>query len=115
MVQFDDMNYVDMIERTLREHPEIDGLFANSDVIAGPGAADLLRHLDIDVPGKIKVIGFRMISMIATATAPQQTTIHQPIKEMATMAVEYLDKAVEGKLVPKRTVLPVYLVEREST
>ena len=58
MVQFDDMNYVDMIERTLREHPEIDGLFANSDVIAVQ-ALQICRHLDIDVPGKIKVIGFR--------------------------------------------------------
>lgn len=113
VVQFDAMNYVDMIERTLREHPEIDGLFANSDVIAAQ-ALQICRHLGINVPGKIKVIGFDD-SMIATATAPQLTTIHQPIKEMATMAVEYLDKAVEGKLVPKRTVLPVYLVERETT
>ena len=113
VVQFDAMNYVDMIEHTLREHPEIDGLFANSDVIAAQ-ALQICRKLNIDVPGRIKVIGFDD-SMIATATAPQLTTIHQPIKEMATIAVELLDKAAAGQLVAKRTVLPVYLVEREST
>lgn len=113
VVQFDAMSYSDMIEQTLREHPDIDGLFANSDVIAAQ-ALQICRKLDIDVPGQIKVIGFDD-SMIATATAPQLTTIHQPIKEMATIAVDLLKKAEEGQLVAKRTVLPVYLVEREST
>lgn len=113
VVQFDALSYSDMIEQTLREHPDIDGLFANSDVIAAQ-ALQICRKLDIDVPGQIKVIGFDD-SMIATATAPQLTTIHQPIKEMATIAVDLLKKAEEGQLVAKRTVLPVYLVEREST
>lgn len=113
VVQFDALSYSDMIEQTLREHPDIDGLFANSDVIAAQ-ALQICRKLDIDVPGQIKVIGFDD-SMIATATAPQLTTIHQPIKEMATIAVELLQKAEDGQLVAKRTVLPVYLVEREST
>lgn len=113
VVQFDALNYSEMIEKTLREHPDIDGLFANSDVIAAQ-AIQICRKMGISVPEQIKIIGFDD-SMIAVATAPQLTTIHQPIKEMATIAIELLDKAVAGQLVAKRTVLPVYLVEREST
>ena len=113
VVQFDTLNYREMLEKTLKEHPDIDGLFANSDVIAAQ-TLQICRNMGIDVPEQIKVIGFDD-SMIAVATAPQLTTIHQPIKEMAAIALELLDKAVAGQLVAKRTVLPVYLVEREST
>ncbi len=113
VVQFDSMNYSEMIEKTLREHPDIDGLFANSDVIAAQ-ALQVCRKLGISVPDQIKIIGFDD-SMIAPITAPQLTSVHQPIKEMATIAVDLLDKAAAGQLVAKRTVLPVYLVEREST
>ena len=60
------------------------------------------------------MIGFDDVLM-ASLTTPQLTTIHQPVKEMAEIALNLLDDAVAGKLVPKRTVLPVRLVEREST
>ncbi|HIW60176.1 MAG TPA: LacI family DNA-binding transcriptional regulator [Candidatus Anaerobutyricum avicola] len=111
--QFDALNYSEMVEEVFREHPDIDGLFGNSDVIAAQ-AIQVCRKLGLSVPEQVKIIGFDD-SMIAPITAPQLTTIHQPIKEMATMAVDFLDKAVVGQIVPKRTVLPVHLVEREST
>ena len=111
--QFDEMDYIELLEKTLKEHPDIDGLFANSDVIAAQ-AIQVCRRLNIDVPGQLKIIGFDD-SIIAKLTAPQLTTIHQPVKEMAEIAVSLLDNAVSGKIVAKRTVLPVYLVERETT
>ena len=52
---------------------------------------------------------------VASLTTPRITTIHQPIKEMARTAVELLIKASEGEVTPSRTVLPVVLVERETT
>ncbi len=111
--QFFDMDYREMLEDTLKKYPETDGLFANSDVIAAQ-TLQVCRKLNISVPGQMKIIGFDDVN-IATLTTPQLTTIHQPVKEMSRMAVNLLHDAVMGKLVIRRTVLPVYLVERETT
>ena len=107
------MAYGEMIEEALRKYPETDGLFANSDVIAAQ-TLQVCRKLGISVPDQLKIIGFDDVR-IATLTTPQLTTIHQPVKEMAEIAVGLLHDAVSGKLVAKRTVLPVALIERETT
>lgn len=107
------MQYHDVIEQALTEHPEVDGIFANSDIIAAQ-ILQVCRKLQIDVPGQVKVIGFDDVQ-ISSLTAPQLTTIHQPIEEMAEIAVQMFDNVVNNKAVPKRTVLPVKLIEREST
>jgi LacI family sucrose operon transcriptional repressor len=112
-VQFKDMTYDEVMEQTLLEYPDIDGIFANSDVIAAQ-ALQVCRKLQINVPGQMKIVGFDD-TFIAKITNPQVTTIHQPIEEMAEIAVNLLHMAVSGKQVPKCTVLPVYLVERETT
>ena len=80
-------------------------------------AAQLLQvchKLNIDVPSQMKIVGFDDVN-IASLTTPPITTIHQPIREMAEMAVNLLADAVEGKVVPKRSILPVALVERGTT
>ncbi|MCI9386645.1 MAG: LacI family DNA-binding transcriptional regulator [Lachnospiraceae bacterium] len=110
--QYHNMKYDALIEKALQEHPETDGLFVNSDVIAAQ-ALQVCRRMGISVPGQMKVIGFDDVN-IAALTTPQLTTIHQPVREMAEIAVNLLHDAVSGKIVPKRTVLPVYLVERET-
>ena len=111
--QYYDLAYNDLIEEALLKYPETDGVFASSDVIAAQ-TLQICRKLHILVPEQMKVIGFDDVLM-ASLTTPQLTTIHQPVKEMAEIALNLLDDAVAGKLVPKRTVLPVRLVEREST
>ena len=90
-----------------------DGLFVNSDVIAAQ-TLQTCRKLGISVPDQLKIIGFDDV-FLSTLTTPQLTTIHQPIREMAEIAVNLLHDSVSGKIVPKRTVLPVSLVERETT
>lgn len=111
--QYNNMSYIDMLERELREHPEIDGLFANSDLIAAQ-VLQVCQRLQISVPEQLKVIGFDDI-YVSSLTAPLLTTIHQPIREMAELAISLLNDAASGKLVAKRTLLPVYLVERGTT
>lgn len=112
-IQYNSLTYGDMIEEALRKYPETDGLFVNSDVIAAQ-TLQVCRKLHISVPDQLKVIGFDDVSL-STLTTPQLTTVHQPIKEMAEIAVNLLHDCASGKLVPKRTVLPVRLVERETT
>lgn len=111
--QYNSMRYGEMIENALQKYPETDGLFANSDVIAAQ-TLQICRKLHISVPEQMKIVGFDDVN-IASLTTPQLTTIHQPVKEMAEIAVNLLHDSVSGKLVAKRTVLPVYLVERETT
>ncbi len=111
--QFCDMEYGELLESILKKYPETDGVFASSDVIAAQ-TLQVCRKLGISVPEQIKIIGFDDVN-IATLTTPQLTTIHQPVREMSKMAVSLLHDAVMGKLVVRRTVLPVYLVERETT
>lgn len=112
-IQYNSMKYGELIEDALKKYPETDGLFANSDVIAAQ-TLQTCRKLCISVPERLKVIGFDDV-FLATLTTPQLTTVHQPIKEMAEIAINLLHDAVSGKLVPKRTVLPVCLSERETT
>ena len=113
MLQYNDLEYHEHIEKILKENPGTDGIFASSDLIA----AQILQvcwKMGIHVPGQIQLVGFDDVN-IASLTTPQITTIHQPIQEMAEMALNLLQDAAEGKVVPKRSILPVNLVERETT
>lgn len=112
-IHYDSMMYGDMIEKALQKYPKTDGLFVNSDLIAAQ-TLQVCRKRSILVPEQLKIIGFDDV-FFSTLTTPQLTTIHQPIKEMAEIAVNLLHDSVSGKVVPKRTVLPVCLVERETT
>ncbi len=108
--EYEDMEYADLLERTLKEHPETDGVFASSDVI-GAQTLQVCSQLGIRVPDEMKIIGFDD-SFVATLTTPKLTTIHQPIKEMAAQAVQLLKDATDKKVVAKKIVLPVTLIER---
>ncbi len=107
------LEYHEVIEQAIRDYPQADAIFANSDII-GAQVLQVCRKLGIEVPKDRKVIGFDDVQ-ISSLTAPTLTTIHQPIEEMAEIAVQMFDNVVNEKAVPKQTVLPVKLVEREST
>ena len=62
----------------------------------------------------MKLVGFDDTA-VSSLTTPTITTIHQPVEEMVRAAVSALLDAGQGKLVPSRTILPVRLIEREST
>ncbi len=112
-LQYNNLEYYDFIEKTLRENPQTDGVFASSDLIAAQ-IIQVCAKLGIKIPEQLKIVGFDDV-YIASLTAPRITTIHQPVKEMAEMAIELLIAANEGKIVPSRTILPVSLVKRETT
>ncbi len=111
-IDFEKMEYQELLMKFLTEHPDVDGMLACSDVIAAQ-CLQVCHELGIDVPGKLKLIAFDD-TQIQQWLVPKTTAIHQPIREMAQMAVAFLDDAVKGKIVPQRTVLPVQLIERET-
>lgn len=107
-----DMKYSEFIEQTLKDNPDVDGLFASSDMIAAQ-TLQVCRKLGIVVPDQLKIVGFDDV-IIASVTTPQLTTIHQPVKEMAAKAIDLLHDAANGKEITNQVILPVSLVKRET-
>lgn len=111
--QYNKLEYHEILEKVLMENPDTDGIFVSSDLIAAQ-LLQVCRKLNISVPEQLKIVGFDDVN-IASLMTPPITTIHQPIKEMAKMAVELLIQASAGEIVSSRTILPVSLVKRETT
>lgn len=108
--EYENLDYVTLLEKALRTYPETDGVFASSDVIAAQ-TLQVCNKLGIEVPKQMKIIGFDD-AFVAKLTTPPLTTIHQPIKEMAAQAVQLLKDATEKKRVAKQIIMPVELIER---
>lgn len=107
------MHYEDFIRRALQEFPDVDGIFASSDLIASQ-VIQVGAQMGKRVPEDIQLIGFDDV-MISTVTTPQITTIHQPVEEMTELCVEYIAKSLKNESVPQKIVLPVRLVQRGTT
>ena len=110
---FDSMEYYVFVREKLIEHPDVDGVFASSDVI-GAYVLQACYDLNIEVPGRLKIVGFDDVN-IAQFTSPGLTTIHQPVEQMAEQAISAIVQIDAGKVVPTKTVFPVTLVERGTT
>ena len=110
---YDSMHYHSLIEDALRSHPETDGIFASSDLIAAQ-ILQVCSRMGIAVPGQMKVVGFDG-TMVASLTSPTITTIRQPVPEMARLSIEHIDKLLRGELVPNDMTMPVDLIQGEST
>ena len=106
------MDFDDAIESLFHEHPEIDGVSA-IDIVASR-VVHCCRKLGCRVPEDVKVIGYDD-SIFARLCEVPLTTSRQPIREMAAAAVDTVIRRAAGEIVPIRTVLPVQLVQREST
>ena len=111
-LSYGSMHYESYIEKGLLEHPETDGSFASSDLIAAQ-VLQRLYAMGKRVPEDIKVVGFDD-TVIAGITTPSITTIHQPIEEMSELSIAYIDRRRKGEMVPNVTTMPVSLVVRDS-
>lgn len=107
------MHYQEYIQEGLEKFPDVDGIFASSDLIAAQ-VIQICNQMGIHIPEKIKLVGFDDV-LIASVTTPTITTIHQPIKEMSELSVDYIDRLQKNEVVPSRTSMPVWLVKRDST
>jgi DNA-binding LacI/PurR family transcriptional regulator len=97
----------------LDRHPDIDALFAASDLMA-LGAISALRQAGRRIPEDVAVAGFDD-SAAATMAEPQLTTLHNPFEESALEAVRILDDLMEGRASgPQQVVLPTTFVRRSS-
>ncbi|MGP3533412.1 LacI family DNA-binding transcriptional regulator [Microbacterium sp. RD1] len=98
--------------RILARGDELDALFVESDLMAR-GVLETLREAGVSVPDDIALIGFDD-SPVATAVAPELTTIRQPSKAQGAGMADVLLALLAGREAPHATILPTELVIRDS-
>ena len=108
-------NYLDQAleaaRELLREHPEVTGIFADSDILAAAvvkAAAETGRK----IPEELEVIGVDD-SMLCQLTTPTLSSIWQPKREQGEIAAELMLKLLKDDHTEQR-VLPVKLIVRET-
>ena len=100
--------------RLLAARPDLDAVFAASDLMA-VGALSALLAAGRTVPAQVAIVGYDD-SPVATSTLPQLTSIHQPIEEMGLEAARLLIDAIDSKDRPRRRlILATDLVKRASS
>ncbi|MFF0384933.1 LacI family DNA-binding transcriptional regulator [Streptomyces sp. NPDC004286] len=104
----------------LQRCPELDAVFAESDVMAA-GARQVLREAGRRIPDDVALVGYDD-SAIARHMDPPLTTVRQPIEEMGRAMIDLLldeiaDRrpAVSRSLERRQVVLPTKLVQRLSS
>jgi LacI family transcriptional regulator, galactose operon repressor len=100
--------------RLLQRRPDITAIFAQNDQMA-VGAMSALRSLGKRVPQDVAVIGYDDIP-VAAYVVPALSTVRVPFAETGAEAMRVLLRLLSGgDGVPRKTLLPLQLVEREST
>jgi DNA-binding LacI/PurR family transcriptional regulator len=101
------------MQRLLEFHPDVDAVFAASDMMA-VGALRVLRQHGRRVPGDVALIGFDD-SVIARHTDPPLTSVDQPIAEMGREVVRLLLAKLDGdETGDNEVILSTRLVVRGS-
>ncbi|HLO35490.1 MAG TPA: LacI family DNA-binding transcriptional regulator [Candidatus Deferrimicrobium sp.] len=102
------------MERLLKARPDIDGVFAASDLMAA-GALSVLDAAGRRVPQDVALVGYDD-SPIALSVRPQLTSVRQPIEEMGNEMARLLIAAVdEDQPVQRRVILATELIRRASS
>jgi DNA-binding LacI/PurR family transcriptional regulator len=102
----------DAMQRLLDRAPDVDAVFAASDLMAS-GAMATLRRNGKRVPDDIAVAGFDDSGLAATLDPPL-TTMRQPFDQVSDNMVDLLLRVIDGKE-PPSVVLDTTLVVRQST
>ncbi|MEU7479616.1 LacI family DNA-binding transcriptional regulator [Lentzea sp. NPDC042327] len=90
-------------EELLARCPDVDGVFAGSDLIATGAIAVLHRH-GRTVPGDVAVVGFDDSSAALTCE-PELTTVRQPIADMAQEMARQLLRQIANPATPVTSVV----------
>lgn len=107
------LDYSKLVAAILYECPDVDGIFASSDIIA----AQIIKTCavyGINIPRDIKVVGFDGIKL-SDLINPPITTIKQDIEEIANKAIGVMLELINRNTVENETIIPVSLIERRTT
>jgi DNA-binding LacI/PurR family transcriptional regulator len=114
---FGDFTYdagVKAMRALLKVRPDLDAVFAASDLMAA-GALSTLRQHGRRVPDDVAVVGFDD-SAIAESADPPLTSVRQPVEEMGReMARLLMTSIAHPDAVPRHVILGTRLVRRASS
>jgi LacI family transcriptional regulator len=109
---------ISFVKQILEEHPEVDGIFAITDLVAA-AVLSYFKDNKIKVPEQIAVIGFSnwFISQVLT---PKLSTVDQPSNSMGiesfNLLLEEMNCHKERRpFTPKTVVLETKTIIRESS
>jgi DNA-binding LacI/PurR family transcriptional regulator len=110
---FSQLSGRDATEALLAAVPDVDAIFAASDLMAF-GAIEALRAHGRRIPDDVAVVGFDN-APAAARHLPPLTTVEQPVEQMGRLMVRMLLARISGEPVEDRHVaLPTRLVLRET-
>ncbi|MFA9398252.1 MAG: LacI family DNA-binding transcriptional regulator [Clostridiaceae bacterium] len=109
---FDSDKYENLIYNFLRKYSDIDGIFANSDILAAQ-TIKICSKLGKKIPDDIKIVGYDDVR-ISSLAIPEITTIRQPVDKMSEKAIELIIKQCDNEYVTMENILPVTLVKRST-
>ncbi len=103
---------LELVRNYLKSNEKLEGLFTVDPLALA--AIRVCQENGVKIPTEFQIIGYDDLSF-AEMTFPSITTIKQPISHQAEHAIAKLLQLINGEEVPSRTILPVKLIEREST
>ena len=98
--------------RLLDEHPDLDGLFVASDLMA-TAALRVLSQRGRRVPADVAVVGFDD-SVLATTTTPKLTTVRQPVEQLGARLAQILLAKIAGADLTSPEIYDTELIVRDS-
>jgi LacI family transcriptional regulator len=110
---FDTESGVQGVLDILHHFPDVTAIVCANDMIA-VGALGALREAGLQCPGDMSVVGFNDMPL-AKDLAPSLTTVSVPMQQFGERAAELLLGELAGEDTVKSVLLPVHLVERESS
>lgn len=112
---FDKEKQIQIANKILDEHPEVDGVFATNDLFAAAFMNEA-RKRGRKIPEDLKIVGYDGTET-SRSLLPDLTTIKQPIELIAKTAIDLLIKEIEGDFgnINSKIALPISLIEGETS
>lgn len=108
-----DMEYSSLINQIFIENPDMDGIFASSDIIAAQ-CIQMAGVLGYKIPEDIKIVGYDDICL-SRLLYPPLTTVRQNVSGLVKTAMDTVCDLIAGKKVPESQLVPVTFIERKTT
>jgi len=103
----------DLVNGFFEKYPDVDGLFAGSDILAA-SIIYVANSIGKRIPQDLKLIGYDDIDM-ASMTVPALSTIKQDIRKIAETSVQLLISRIDDQPNSIENILPISIIERETT
>jgi LacI family sucrose operon transcriptional repressor len=110
---FENVKFEKRIRELFQLYPDIEGIFVCNDMVA-VSLLKVCHQLGKRIPEDVKVVGYDDIKY-ASFCIPELTTIKQPLEELSKLAIDLIIQQINGEPIRMENVLPISLIEREST